>query len=210
MKSTVFFLMGDWGRLEEVTREMLPLINDGLVQRPGDSEMLVTRAFSQHYLGAALTSEGKATDAIPILEEAAAGFRDAPPALEFAGERERGAGETTFFLAEALAKTGNRARARALSESHLAELEAFFVKDPADKSLKIAVAQFLVQLAELLDPAKTAEASRRLTLLDRADKLMQSVEVLGQRPVADQELIEKIAALRGTTVDVKVDASIKK
>ena len=87
MKSNVFFVMDDWGRLEEDVREALPLINEGLAQRPDDSEMLVSRAFSQHFLGAALTREGKATDAIPILEEAAAGFRDAPPALECGGTR---------------------------------------------------------------------------------------------------------------------------
>ena len=126
------------------------------------------------------------------------------------GERERGAGETTFFLAEALAKTGNRERARTLSESHLAELEAFFVKYPGNKPLKIAVAQFLVQVAELLDPVQTGEEARRQTLLGRANDLMQSVEVLGKRPVADQELIDEIAALRGTTVEAKVDASNKR
>jgi hypothetical protein len=89
-------------------------------------------------------------------------------------------------------------------------LEAFFVKYPGNKPLKIAVAQFLVQVAELLDPVQTGEEARRQTLLGRANDLMQSVEVLGKRPVADQELIDEIAALRGTTVEAKVDASNKR
>jgi len=196
LKSGALFMMEDWGGLAEVAREALTLIADGLGQRPGDSELLLRRAFSQHHLGAALAAQGKAGEAVPVLEQALAGFHDTPPVIAFTDNRETLTVETTFLLAESLAKTGNIERARNLSESLVAGLESRLAKHPENKEVKADLAQCLVLLAGMLDPAKTEEAPRRQSLLDQASGILSRSDVQGRLTAGDKELMAKIESLR--------------
>ena len=51
--------MHDWTELERVARTTLTAIDEGLSQRPGDSELLLRRAVAQIFLGIALLRQDK-------------------------------------------------------------------------------------------------------------------------------------------------------
>jgi hypothetical protein len=105
MKSEVLALMKDWMELEQLARETLVTAADGLVQRPDDNELLLRRATAQYFLGTALLNEGKGTEAVPALQQALTGFRDAPPAIRFTENRESYIDKIKLALADSSAKT---------------------------------------------------------------------------------------------------------
>jgi hypothetical protein len=169
-----------------------------LSQRPGDSELLLRRAVSQSFQGIAWLRQDHAPEAVPVLVKAVAGFRDTPPAMGFTDNRDVYSDMADINLVEALAKGGNRERARSLAESVLAKWEAAIAHESANWSGKEYGAELSVMVASLLDPAKPDEAARRQSLLDRADAILTGPESAGRLQVDDKELLAKIASLRGT------------
>jgi tetratricopeptide (TPR) repeat protein len=196
----VYYEMHDWTELQRVARATLAAIDEGLSQRPGDSELRLRRAVSQSFQGIALLHEGHMLEAVSALEQAVTGYRDTPPAIAFTDNREVYAGIAYRNLVEALAKSGNRERARSLAETALANWEAAIVHQPESWEAKETGAQVFVLVASLLDPAKPDEAARRQSLLDRAAAILTSPESVGRLQVDDKELLAQIASLRAAAV----------
>ena len=87
LESRVFYEMHDWAQLERVTRATLAAIDEGLSQRPNDSELLLRRAVTQTFLGIALLRQNNAPEAVSVLEQAVTGYHDTPPAMAFTDNR---------------------------------------------------------------------------------------------------------------------------
>jgi serine/threonine protein kinase len=203
LEARVYYEMHDWMELERIAQTTLAAIDEGLSQRPGDSELRLRRAVSQSFQGIALLRQGHAPEAVPVLEQAVTGFRDTPPAMEFTDNRDFLAAIASLNLVEALAKGGNRERARSLAEAVLAKWEAAIgeaaiAHESANWSGKEYGAELSVMVASLLDPAKPDEAARRQSLLDRAAAVLTSPESVGRLKVDDKELLAQIESLRGT------------
>jgi tetratricopeptide (TPR) repeat protein len=196
LEAGVYNEMQDWAELERVARTTLAAIDEGLSQRPGDSELLLRRAVSQMFQGIAWLRQDHAPEAVSALEQAVTGYRDTPPAMAFTDDRDVYAGIAYRNLAEALAKTGNPERARSLAETGLAKWEDAIAHQPENWEGKEMGAKNLVLLAGLLDPAKPDEAARRQSLLDRAAALLTGPESIGRLKMDDKELLAKIAELR--------------
>ena len=196
LEALVYYEMHDWTELERVARATLAAIDEGLSQRPGDSELLLRRAVSQMFQGIALLRRDRTPEAVSALDQAVTGYRDTPPAMGFTDNREVYAGIAYRNLAEALAKSGNRERARSLAETALAEWEAAIAHQPENWEGKEVGAQVSVLVASLLDPTKPDEAARRQSLLDRAAAILTSPESVGRLKVDDKELLVKIESLR--------------
>ncbi len=197
LEALVYYEMHDWTELERVTHTTLAAIDEGLSQRPGDSELLLRRAVSQSFQGIAWLHQDHAPEAVSALDQAVTGFRDTPPAMGFTDNREVYASIAYMNLVEALAKASNRERARSLAETALAKWEASIAHQPENWQGKEIGAEISVMVASLLDPAKPDEAARRQSLLDRAAAILTSPESIGRLKVEDKELLAKIAALRG-------------
>jgi serine/threonine protein kinase/tetratricopeptide (TPR) repeat protein len=197
-ESRVFFALHDWAGLEQTARETLAAIGDGLDQRPGDSELLLRRAVAQGFLGIARLRQGNAREAIPVLQQSAAGYHDTPTAVAFAEDRESFAVMTTETLAEALATTGDNQQARGLFESALAVHESKLARQPESWELKEALANSLVLFAGALNPSNAPEAARLQSLLDRAANILNSPEAQNRLTVDDKEVKAKIQSLRAT------------
>jgi hypothetical protein len=153
---------------------------------------------AQTFLGKALLGQNNAPEAVSVLEQAVTGYHDTPPVMAFVESRQDYAAEATMALAEALAKTGNRERARNLVESVLTDLEAAVVGQPENWFGNEELASSLVLLAGMLDPANAADAARRQSLLDRATAILNSRESQGRLTVVDKEALPRIESLRGT------------
>jgi len=194
----VYYEMHDWTELERVARATLAAIDEGLSQRPGDSELLLRRAVSQTFQGIAWLRQDHTPEAVSALDQAVTGYRDTPPAMGFTDNRAVYAGLADRNLVEALAKSGNRERARSLAETALAQGEAWIAHEPGNWEGKEVGAKVSVLVASLLDPAKPDEAARRQSLLDRADAILTSPESVGRLKVDDKELLAKIESLRAT------------
>ena len=207
-ESLVFYEMQDWAELGRVARATLAAIDDGLGQRPGDSELLLRRAVAQSFLGMALLGQNNGPEAVSVLEQSVTGYHDTPPAMAFMESRHFYAAEATMALAEALAKNGNRERARSLSESVLTDWAAAVVRQPENWTIKEELAKSLVLLAGVLDPANPADAARRQSLLDRAAAILNSPESQGRLTVDDKEALVKIGLLRGAA-EAKEKTEIK-
>ena len=177
LEALVYYEVHDWTELQRVARATLAAIDEGLSQRPGDSELRLRRAVSQSFQGIALLHEGHMLEAVSALEQAVTGYRDTPPAIAFTDNREVYAGIAYRNLVEALAKSGNRERARSLAETALANWEAAIVHQPESWEAKETGAQVFVLVASLLDPAKPDEAARRQSLLDRAAAILTSPQI---------------------------------
>jgi tetratricopeptide (TPR) repeat protein len=200
LKSVVVSTLEDWVGLEQLARESLTLLSDGLEQRPNDSELRLRRAVAQAYLGLAELRQGNAPEAVATLEQAVTGFRETPTASTFNEDRDRYAASANFYLAEAMAKIGNVKRAKSMAESLVASLESGVAKQPDDRERRSDLADSLVLLASLLDPAKPAELAQRHASLDRAEAILNR---------ADKERLAKIASLRGAT-EAKAKTEIQK
>ena len=191
--------MQDWAELERVARATLAAIDEGLGQRPGDSELLLRRAVSQMFQGIAWLRQNNVPEAVSVLEQAVTGYRDTPPAMAFTETGRSIWRIANRNLAEALAKTGNRERARSLAETGLAKWEEAVAHQPENWEGKEMGAKHLVLLASVLDPAKPDEAARRQSLLDRAAAILTSPESEGRLKVDDKNVLAKIEVLRGTS-----------
>ncbi len=198
LESRVFYEMHDWAQLERVTRATLAAIDEGLSQRPNDSELLLRRAVAQTFLGIALLRQNNAPEAVSVLEQAVTGYHDTPPAMAFTDNREIYSSMAIMSLAEALATTGNRERARSLAESGLATWTTALTHQPENWEGKEISAKNLVILASMLDPTKTEEAARRQSLLVQAAAILTSPESEGRLTVDDKNVLAKIEVLRGT------------
>ena len=199
LESRVFYEMHDWAQLERVTRATLAAIDEGLSQRPNDSELLLRRAVTQTFLGIALLRQNNAPEAVLVLEQAVTGYHDTPPAMAFTDNREIYSSMAIMSLAETLATTGNRERARSLAESGLATWMTALTHQPENWEGKEIGAKNLVILASMLDPTKTEEAARRQSLLDQAAAILTSSESEGRLTVDDKNVLAKIEVLRGTS-----------
>ena len=197
LESQVYLEMRDWAELERGARATLVEIEDGLTQRPGDSELLLRRAVSQSYLGRALLGENNVPETVSMLEQSVKGYHDSPSVMAFTQSRHHYSADANLALAEALAKTGNRERARSILESVFADLETTIVQQPDNWEAKELLAKSMVQLAGALDPANAADAARRQSLLDRASAILNGPEAEGRLKVDDKELLAKIESLRG-------------
>ena len=195
-EALVYYEMHDWTELERVARTTLVAIDEGLGQRPGDSELLLRRAVSQMFQGIAWLRQNHTPEAVSALNQAVTGYRDTPPAMGFTDNRPVYAGIAYRNLVEALAKNGNRERARSLAETALAEWEASIVHQPENWEGKEVGAKVSVMVASLLDPAKPDEAARRQSLLDHAAAILTSPESVGRLKVDDKELLAQIESLR--------------
>jgi tetratricopeptide (TPR) repeat protein len=191
--------MQEWVELERLARETLRLIDDGLAQRPGDSELLLRRAVAQYNLGKALLPQGNAAESVSVLEQALKGFRDTPPVFTFTDNQELYAGYTEFALVESLLKTGNLDRARSLAEGLVPEIESRLARQPESRELRTDFSQCLVLLAGILDPAKADESARRQSLLDRAVSILNSPDMASRHSAEEKELLTKADTLRRTT-----------
>ena len=196
LEAEVYNEMHDWTELERVARTTLAAIDEGLSQRPGDSELLLRRAVSQMFQGIALLRQDHTPEAISALEQAVTGYRDTPPAMAFTEDRDGYADIAYRNLVEALVKAGNRERARSLAETALAKWEASVAHQPENWEGKETIAEVSVMVASLLDPTKPDEAARRQSLLDRAATILTSPESVGRLKVDDKELLVRIESLR--------------
>ncbi len=208
LESRVFYEMHNWEQLEQVARNTLTAVDEGLSQRPSDSELLLRRAVAQTFLGIALLRQNNASEAISVLEQAVTGYQDSPPAMAFTENREIYSSMAIMNLAGALAESGNRNRAKSLAESGLAAWTTAQTHQPENWEGKEIGAKNLVILASMLDPTKTEEAVRRQSLLDQAAVILTSPESEGRLKVDDKETLAKIELLRGTS-GAKDKAEIK-
>ena len=199
LESRVFYEMHDWAQLERVTRATLAAIDEGLSQRPNESELLLRRAVTQTFLGIALLRQNNAPEAVLVLEQAVTGYHDTPPAMAFTDNREIYSSMAIMSLAETLATTGNRERARSLAESGLATWMTALTHQPENWEGKEIGAKNLVILTSMLDPTKTEEAARRQSLLDQAAAILTSSESEGRLTVDDKNVLAKIEVLRVTS-----------
>jgi tetratricopeptide (TPR) repeat protein len=199
LEALVYYEMHDWTELERIARTTLAAIDEGLSQRPGDSELLLRRAVSQMFQGIAWLRQDHAPEAVSALDLAVTGYRDTPPAIAFTDNRAVYSTMAYMNLAEALAKSGNRERARSLAETGLAKWEAAVASDPSNWEGKETGAKLCVNVASLLDPAKPDEAARHQSLLDRAATILTSPESVGRLKVDDKELLAKIASMRAAS-----------
>ena len=190
--------MHDWAELDRVARATLAAIDDGLGQRPGDSELRLRRAVAQAFLGMALLGQNNAPEAVSVLEQSVTGFHDTPPVMAFLEDRNLYSAQATAALAGALGKTGNSERARSLMESVLAGWESALARQPENWGIKESVAGNSVLLAGTLDSANPADTARRQSLLDRATAILNSPASQGRLTVDDKETLAKIESLRGT------------
>lgn len=198
LEALVYVEMHDWTELGRVAYITLAAIDEGLSQRPGDSELLLRRAVSQSFQGIAWLRQDHTPEAVSALDQTVTGFRDTPPAMGFTDNRELYADVAYMNLVEALAKAGNRERARSPAEIGLAKWEAAAADHPLmNWEEKEIGAKVSVMVASLLDLAKPDEATRRQSLLDRAAAILTSPESVGRLKVDDKELLVKIASLRG-------------
>ncbi|MFO1475688.1 MAG: serine/threonine-protein kinase [Verrucomicrobiota bacterium] len=191
-ESQVFWEMEDWAGLDRIARATLSVTDDGLAQRPRDSEMQLRRAVAQSFLGIALVGQDHAAEAIPLLEQAQEGFRAAPPVMGFVQNRTIYSAAATTALAEALSKTGNRERAVSLAESALSEWESALAREPDNWADKQSVASSSVFLAGLIDPAAPA----RQALLNRASAILAGPEAEGRLSMKDKAVLAKVESLR--------------
>jgi eukaryotic-like serine/threonine-protein kinase len=199
LEAEVYNEMHDWTELERVAQTTLAAIDEGLSQRPDDSELLLRRAVSQMFQGVALLSQDHTPEAVSALEQAVTGFRDTPPVMAFTDDRDGYEDIAYRNLVEALVKAGNRERARSLAETALAKWEALVAHQPENWEGKETVAEVSVLVASLLNPAKPDEAARRQSLLDRAAAILTSPESVGRLKVDDKELLVQIESLRTAT-----------
>ena len=151
------------------------------------------------FQGIAWLRQNHAPEAVSALEQAVTGYRDTPPAIAFTDNREVYAGIAYRNLAEALAKSGNRERARNMAETVLAKWEGEIAHQPENWEGKEIGAKVSVMVASLLEPAKPDEAARRQSLLDAAAAILTSPESVGRLKVDDKELLAKIASMRAAT-----------
>ncbi len=199
-ESRVLNEMHDWPELERKARATLAAIDDGLNQRPGDSELLLRRAVSQSFLGRALLGQNKAPEALPVLEQSVAGYHDTPAVMAFTQNRHQYVVDARLALADALVKTGSRDRARDILESVLADMEATVAQQPDNWEAKELLAASSVALADVLDPAKPEDVAHRQSLLDRAAAILSSSESEGRLKVDDKEALARIELLRASNL----------
>jgi serine/threonine protein kinase len=181
-------------------RELIAVAEEGLQQRPDDGEMLLRRADGQLILGTALLQQGSAAEAVTLLRQSVAGFRDAPPAATYYEDRDTHGALAAARLAEALARTGDFAQARTQWESAIAVREAQLTKQPDLWPVKQELTLGLVSLAKLLDPAVPQEAARRQSLLDRAAAILGDPAVQGRLDDRDKSTLAEAQSLRGATI----------
>jgi serine/threonine protein kinase len=195
-QSRAFLGMHDWAELERTSREILATVESGLVQRAGDTELLLYRAVAQGFLGTALFHHGDASAALPFLRQAITGYRETPVVAAFKEDRDVFVADATQSLAGALAATGDVQQARNLLESTLAAEESRLATQPDSWELKDMLADAAIQLASVLDPQNSEQAVRRQSLLERAEKILDDPEAQGRLTVDDQEAKSKIKTLR--------------
>jgi serine/threonine protein kinase len=207
-KSEVVYSLHDWSGLETLCRAALAAIDDGLGLRPGDSELRLRRSVAQSFLGSALLGQNNLTDAVSILEQSVEGYNNTPPVMAFNDSREAYTEAAKVLLAEALAKTGNRERARTIAESVVGDWDTYVVRQPENWSCKEKLSESLVLLASLLDPADSANSARRQSLLDRATAILTGPDSQDRLTVDDKETLARIKTLEGLT-DAKVKMELK-
>jgi hypothetical protein len=196
LESEILLALGDWAELARVTRETLAAIDEGLGQKPGESELLLRRATGQGLLGTALLRQGHAREALPVLQQSVVGFREAPAAAAFTEDRDSHTAFATEALAETLADTGDLRQAQKLCETALAIREAKLARQPDLWDLKQALANNLVLFAGTLDSSNAEKAARRQSLLDRAAAILNAPEARSRLTADDQATLAKIESLR--------------
>ncbi len=146
--------LNDWPALGRVAREALDETERGLRDSPDhENELLVHQAAAQNLLGRALLYQGRAAEAVPLFEQALAGFRDAPVGGSLGG-RDYRAVWAAGALAEARQAAGDAAGALAASEAALAQAEQSLARAPDDLRLLEAAAEAARSLSYRAAPGK--------------------------------------------------------
>jgi serine/threonine protein kinase len=190
-ESQVILGMRDWVELGRVAGKTLSAVEEGLSRQPGDNELLFQLALAQYYLGTSRLHQGKAAEAVPLLEKALAGYRDTQPVWAFTQNREELSCRTTMTLVDALTGTGATDRARNLMEAGFNTMESAAASQQNWES-KEDLAEYLVKLSALQDPPRSQ------SLLDRAAGLLSGPDAALRLSVNDKETLAKIASSRQT------------
>lgn len=186
----------DWGELGRAAHELLGEIETGRTARPDDDELQVRLAYARGFAALALQGEGRHAEALPLLREARKLLYTCPPG-EGAWDRFFLIHPVQIGIGESLRQTGSVRSARNWAEQILSLREGEFprARDSWYRYKRLAELQIVV--AGLLDPSVPAEAMRRAELLNRASRLLAPANVEGRLTVDVQELLAKIANLRG-------------
>jgi len=187
----------DWPELARLGQEMIAEMEHALSDQPGgDSRLRPRRADAQAYLGQALLRQGHPKEAVVLLQQAAVGLQPGGD-WTFGGEAEKDLARLNHEdLPDALRLAGETGQARSLLEKALADVEAELVKRPGQWAVGRAVMRAAMRLAEVLDPANSAEGARRQALLNRAADLFTAAGADAQVNAGDRELKAKLEALR--------------
>jgi tetratricopeptide (TPR) repeat protein len=185
----VLLWLRDGPEAARVARECLAEAESGLKLAPANTDLQLRRAVANAGLGIVAQREGKFADAIALL----------PPAIELMATPPRA--HTVYELAaylafarvalvEALARSGDTAKARALAESLLPGAGRAEPRYWPDREW---AARVEVLLAGLLGPE---DAARRLELLAAAETILTAPEAEGRITVLGRETLATIARLR--------------
>lgn len=193
-QSIIVRAMQDWTDLEGLARGMLVEAERHRIEAP-DTTLLdrLDRAGAQSMLGEALLKQGRAAEAVPILEDAVARFRDNPNMAWFTGHVFPGRWRTAENLARALQPTGNQEHIVGLLEWAFAGRDAQ-VKAGGRLLSRIELAQTAWLLARALDTRDPAQAARRREVLARARELLDDPETGPRLEPAERDLRAQIGA----------------
>jgi serine/threonine protein kinase/tetratricopeptide (TPR) repeat protein len=107
LQAGVIFTLQDWSELARGSRELIAVADAGLLEKPGESELLLRRAVGQAFQGTAMLREGNLADAVPVLQQSVKAFGETPTAAAFKDDRKSLAAFASKSLAEAMASTGD-------------------------------------------------------------------------------------------------------
>jgi hypothetical protein len=156
-------------------------------------------------LGRALLGEGRGDEAVLVLEQAIAGFRDTPltTKLQWAESVHIDARKG---LAEVLMTRGHVTRARELLEDVLRADEARLAKEDGGWLSREALATTLMTLGGTYSATDPTEAVRRAGLLDRAAAILDSPDAEGRITMEGKATKAQVAALRTGGETTRVSA----
>ncbi len=192
--------IGDWPQLEAAANARILIATRALGLEGNNVDLVRRRADARTHLGRALKNQGRMSEAVPMLENLLADYRDIPLGSNSETDREWHIANTKETLADALIETGETRRAREFLEEVVAFSESDLARQPRLGGPQAALARTALKLAAILDVTKPEEAARRKSLLDRVSRLTAENPQL----VHEREMLQKAEALRATSQSTPV------
>jgi serine/threonine protein kinase len=198
-EAEIYAACNDWLRLEATAAASLAAVIPALDPKSRSGSFRLRLFHARIFLGRALLRQGRASEARPVLETALADLRANPPlSLEIQDDppQDYAVWDAQELLAETLSATGEKDQARGLWAQVLEFRESKLARQPRLAQWQMEFVQTAVMLAGVLDPANSAEAARRESLLGRAADFLRRLAAENRLSVRQRELLPKIETLR--------------